>query len=35
LKVKNKLHTIAKEYEVDSTTIEAWVRKYQSDGVNG
>ncbi|WP_139325390.1 helix-turn-helix domain-containing protein, partial [Virgibacillus pantothenticus] len=27
--------TIAKEYSVDRTTINLWVRKYEADGVDG
>lgn len=32
---KKSMNVIAKEYDVDYTTIESWVRKYQADGVDG
>lgn len=32
---KKSMYTIAKEYEVATTTIKSWVRKYQLDGVDG
>ena len=32
---KRSINTIAKEYRVNKTTIQAWVRKYQANGVDG
>src|SRR5699024_9578188 len=32
---KKSVHVIAREFGVDRSTIESWVRKYRSDGVDG
>lgn len=32
---KKPVKTIAREYDVNKATIQAWVRKYEADGVNG
>ena len=32
---KKSVNAIAKEYDVDKTTIRSWVHKYKADGVDG
>src|SRR5690625_4879556 len=32
---KKSVHTIAREYDVDISTVKSWVRKYQAEGVDG
>src|SRR5699024_3138074 len=32
---KKSVNAIAKEYDVDKTTIRSWVHKYQADGADG
>jgi len=32
---EKSVNMVAKNYDVDYTTIESWIRKYQADGVDG
>ena len=35
LENKKSIRAVAKEYDIDNSTVKTWVQKYRTDGVNG